>query len=245
MSIGSHTDQNPSMGRELISLREFEHTQKYPDSELIRLGIGDTTKPIPDIITSAMAEELRQAIAETFYEDTGVKGDEIFVSDGAQSGISRLQLLFGSNVTIAVQNPSFPCLLLMEARNLSLKSLVQERLQSKSHLSPSLQGSRVSGLALNAVVDYYKDNAKMICDALASVGLKVYGGRNAPYVWVHFPGLKSWDVFAEILEKAHVITVPGRGFGPGGEEFIRISTFGHRESIAEASRRLKSLFIHN
>lgn len=91
-----------------------------------------------------------------------------------------------------------------------------------------------------SVVDYYKENATILLDTFASMGLKAYGGVNAPYVWVHFPGRKSWDVFNEILEKTHIITVPGSGFGPGGEEYIRVTAFGHRECILEASSRLRS-----
>ncbi|MCI21153.1 LL-diaminopimelate aminotransferase chloroplastic-like, partial [Trifolium medium] len=68
-----------------------------------------------------------------------------------------------------------------------------------------------------------------------------YGGKNAPYVWVRFPGSKSWDVFAGILENTHIITIPGSGFGPGGEGYIRLSAFGQRDSIIEASERLKYL----
>lgn len=92
------------------------------------------------------------------------------------------------------------------------------------------------------MVNYYKENAKILVETFTSLGLKVYGGLNAPYVWVHFPGSKSWDIFGEILEKTDVITVPGSGFGPGGEEFIRVTAFGHRENIIEASRRMKNLF---
>lgn len=58
--------------------------------------------------------------------------------------------------------------------------------------------------AVHSVVDYYKENTKILIDTLASLGIKVYGGINAPYVWAHFPGRKSWDVFAEILEKTHI-----------------------------------------
>ncbi|KAG8097204.1 hypothetical protein GUJ93_ZPchr0013g36237 [Zizania palustris] len=63
-----------------------------------------------------------------------------------------------------------------------------------------------------------------------SLGKEVYGGADSPYVWVRFPGRRSWDVFAEIIEKTHVITVPGtgRGFGLGGEGFIRVSAFNSR-----------------
>ncbi|KAK9903024.1 hypothetical protein M0R45_001322 [Rubus argutus] len=112
-----------------IFMRENLHTQKYPNARVIRLGIGNTTEPIPDIITSTMAEHanalstvegyrgygaeqghmaLRMAIAEKLYHNMGIQGDEIFVSDGAQCDISRLQMLLGSNVTVAVQDPSFP-----------------------------------------------------------------------------------------------------------------------------------------
>ena len=95
--------------------------------------------------------------------------------------------------------------------------------------------------AVQSHVDNYMENARILVDALTSLGLTVYGGKNAPYVWVHFPGSKSWNVSAEILEKTHMITVPGSGFGPGGEEYIRISAFGQRDSIIEASERFKCL----
>ena len=77
--------------------------------------------------------------------------------------------------------------------------------------------------ALNGVIDTYRENAKIIFDTFASLGFKVYGGKNAPYIWVQFPGLRYWDVFVEILEKAHVITVPGRGFGHNGEECLKMA----------------------
>ncbi|KAL6964308.1 aldolase [Sarracenia purpurea var. burkii] len=96
--------------------------------------------------------------------------------------------------------------------------------------------------AMFSTIDHYKENAQILLNTFASLGLKAYGGVNAPYIWVHFPGSRSWDVFTEILEKTHIITVPGSGFGPGGEEFIRLTAFGLRETILKASTRLKSLF---
>lgn len=96
---------------------------------------------------------------------------------------------------------------------------------------------------MRSMVDYYQENTQILIDTFSSLGLKAYGGVNAPYVWVHFPGRRSWDVFSEILQKTDIITVPGSGFGPGGEEFIRVGAFGHRETILEASKRLKSLFL--
>ena len=96
--------------------------------------------------------------------------------------------------------------------------------------------------AMRDVIGFYKENTEIIVDTFTSLGFNVYGAKNAPYVWVHFPDRNSWDVFAEILEKANVVTTPGSGFGPGGEGFVGVSTFGHRENIIEAARRLKQLY---
>ncbi|KAJ7006493.1 LL-diaminopimelate aminotransferase [Populus alba x Populus x berolinensis] len=324
--------------------------------------------------------ELRMAIAETLYRGTGVKGNEIFVSDGAQCDISRLQMLLGSNVKVAVQDPSFPAYIdtsvivgqsgKLEDKTGKYSDIVYMNCGAENNFFPDLSttprtdiiffcspnnptGSAASwqqleqlvdfakrngsiivydsayaayisdesprsifeipgakevaieissfskfagftgvrlgwtvvpeelkysngfpviedfnrivctcfngasnivqagGLACLSrdgyqavcnVVDYYKENAKILVEAFASLGLKVYGGKNAPYVWVHFPGMSSWSVFNEILEKTHVVTVPGRGFGPGGEEYIRVSAFCHRENMMEASLRMKKLF---
>jgi LL-diaminopimelate aminotransferase len=96
--------------------------------------------------------------------------------------------------------------------------------------------------AMRGVIGFYKENTNIIVDTFDSLGFKVYGGKSAPYVWVHFPGQNSWDVFSEILEKTHVVTTPGSGFGPGGEGFVRVSAFGHRENVLEACRRFKQLY---
>ncbi|KAG8639777.1 aminotransferase ALD1, chloroplastic-like isoform X1 [Manihot esculenta] len=384
-----------------ISMHELQHIRKYPDAKLINLGIGDTTKPIPEIISVSMAEyaralstvegyrgygaeqgnkALRKAIAETFYKNVQVKDSEVFVSDGSQCDIARLQLLLGSNVTVAVQDPSFPAyidtsVIMGQAGDFEEKSgkfgnieymkcgpqnnffpeLAKTRrtdiiffcspnnptgyAATRQQLEELVKFAKANGsiiifdsayavyvtddsprsifeipgakevaievssfskfagftgvrlgwtvvpeelcfsngfpvindfnrivctcfngasniaqagglaclssegfMAVCSVVDYYRENAKILLKTLKSLGLKVYGGENAPYVWAQFPGSKSWDVFDDILEKAHVITVPGSGFGPGGEEFMRISAFGHRETILEASKRLKGLF---
>ncbi|XP_030453623.1 probable LL-diaminopimelate aminotransferase, chloroplastic [Syzygium oleosum] len=383
-----------------ISIREAEHSEKYPHAKLIKLGIGDTTRPIPHVITSAMAQkalalstdigytgygdeqgnkDLREVIANVVYKDKGVKWDEVFISDGAQCDISRLQMLLGSGVTIAVQDPTFPAYVdssiivgqagkfqeetgkyqnivymrgcpendffpdltttpqtdviffcspnnptgtaasrpqlerLVEFAKANGSIIVHDSAYSSyiSDESPrsifeipganevaieissfskfaGFTGVRLGwtvvpkelkysngfpvmkdfnrivctcfngassiaqagGLAclsadgyqaLCRSIDYYHENVDIIVDAFTSLGLKVYGGKNAPYAWVHFPGRSSWEVFDEILERAHVVTVPGAGFGPGGEGYIRVSAFGHRESMLEASRRLKSL----
>jgi LL-diaminopimelate aminotransferase len=86
-----------------------------------------------------------------------------------------------------------------------------------------------------AVIDRYMANAATIRQGLEAVGLTVYGGTNAPYVWVKCPpGYDSWAFFDRLLREAHVITTPGSGFGPAGEGFLRLSAFGHPESIEAA-----------
>ncbi|CAN4100669.1 unnamed protein product [Withania somnifera] len=384
-----------------IARRRSAHMLKHPDAQIISLGIGDTTEPIPEFITSAMAQrahelstlkgysgygaeqgekQLRASIASTYYANVGLEEDEIFVSDGAKSDISRLQVLFGSNVTMAVQDPSYPAyvdssvimgqtgqfqkdvekygnIAYMKCTpengffpNLSsvprtdiiffcspnnptgaaasreqLTKLVQFAKDNGSILvydsayamyicddSPksifeipgakevaievssfskyagftgvrlgwtaipkallysdgfpvakdfnrivctSFNGAsniaQAGGLAclspegfkaMMDVVGYYKENTKIIMETFNSLGYKVYGGKNAPYVWVQFPGRSSWEVFSEILEKTHVVTTPGSGFGPGGEGFVRVSAFGHRENVVEACRRFKELY---
>ncbi|KAL5583064.1 hypothetical protein UlMin_015506 [Ulmus minor] len=375
-----------------ISMHELRRVEKYPDAKLISLGIGDTTEPIPEIISSSMADfalglstsggyrgygpeqgnkALRKAISKIMYKDGLVKDTEVFISDGSQCDITRLQLVLGSKLTVAVQDPSFPAYIdssviigqagtfKEEARKYQnieymhcgpknsffpdlsttsktdiiffcspnnptghaatqnqLELLVEFARENGSIIifdsayatyikddSPrsifEIPGARevaieissfskfagftgirlgwtvipnellfsngfpvikdfnrivctcfngasniaqAGGLAclssegfsaVQSVVDYYMDNAKILVKTFAYLGIKAYGGTNAPYVWVHFPGSK----------KAHIITVPGSGFGPGGEEYLRLGAFGHREMILEACKRLENLFI--
>ncbi|PWA78738.1 pyridoxal phosphate (PLP)-dependent transferases superfamily protein [Artemisia annua] len=96
--------------------------------------------------------------------------------------------------------------------------------------------------AMHEMAGFYKENTQIILNTFKSLGFKVYGGKDCPYVWVHFPGQSSWDVFNDILEKTNVVTLPGNGFGPGGEGFIRVSGFGHRNNVLEACQRFKKLY---
>ncbi len=92
------------------------------------------------------------------------------------------------------------------------------------------------GLAeARALIAYYMENARIIRDGMQKVGLEVYGGDNAPYVWVKGPqGMGSWDLFDVFLTQCNVIVTPGSGFGPAGEGYVRLSAFGHRENIEQA-----------
>ncbi len=92
-----------------------------------------------------------------------------------------------------------------------------------------------------ALVAHYMGNADLIAKGLAAQGIASCGGDNAPYLWAAFPGRSSWEVFEEILERCHVVTTPGSGFGPCGEGFVRFSAFGRREDVVEAVGRLVRL----
>ncbi len=90
------------------------------------------------------------------------------------------------------------------------------------------------------LVDYYMANAKIIRTGLESLGIKCYGGDNAPYVWLRTPGgMKSWEFFDKLLNEANVVGTPGSGFGPSGEGFFRLSSFGRRENVERAVQAIK------
>jgi LL-diaminopimelate aminotransferase len=91
------------------------------------------------------------------------------------------------------------------------------------------------------IIDLYLRNAATIREGLRALGLTVYGGENAPYVWVKCPpGLTSWDFFDKLLREASVVTTPGAGFGAQGEGFLRLSAFGHPENIAAAVESIRT-----
>ena len=95
---------------------------------------------------------------------------------------------------------------------------------------------------LKGLVDYYMENARLIREGLSSMGYTVYGGVNAPYIWLKTPdGMKSWDFFDYLLEKANVVGTPGSGFGPHGEGFFRLTAFGTHENTRAALERFKAL----
>ncbi|MBW4531175.1 MAG: LL-diaminopimelate aminotransferase [Aphanothece saxicola GSE-SYN-MK-01-06B] len=95
---------------------------------------------------------------------------------------------------------------------------------------------------VRALVGFYMDNAAIIRRELAAAGLQVYGGEQAPYVWIKTPdGLDSWGFFDHLLGKAHVVGTPGSGFGAAGEGYFRLSAFNSRANVDEAMRRIRAL----
>jgi LL-diaminopimelate aminotransferase len=93
------------------------------------------------------------------------------------------------------------------------------------------------------LVGFYMDNAQIIREKLTAANLAVYGGINAPYVWVKTPhGLSSWEFFDKLLETVNVVGTPGSGFGAAGEGYFRISAFNSRKNVEEAMQRITDKF---
>lgn len=381
----------------LIQQRSQELLKKDPSARLISLGVGETTQPLPPVLVEAMVKQvqalgheetyesygselgkpaLREKIAQVLYEGR-VNAEDIFVSDGSNCDIGRLQVLFGSQATIAVQDPSYPsyvstavlmgqtgaydskrqgyqgihylpcsaenaffpdlsdipersviffcspnnptgtaathsqlkqlvdtaraknCLIVFDAvyaafiRDPSLPRSIFEIEGAKEVAIESGSFSKMAGFtgvrlgwtvvpkelrfnngspvqkdweqvmcaffnaasnisqagglailspegleACEQLVSRYMTNTVKLKQCCESLGLSCYGGDHAPYIWVKVPGMKSWEAFDWVLNQAHVITVPGLGFGMAGEGYIRLSGFAKQADIEEASQRL-------
>jgi LL-diaminopimelate aminotransferase len=102
--------------------------------------------------------------------------------------------------------------------------------------SPEGQG-QVKGL-----INFYMENAAIIRRELSAAGLAVYGGQQAPYVWLQTPsGMDSWGFFDHLLTNAHVVGTPGSGFGAAGEGYFRLSAFNSRANVEAAMERIRNL----
>jgi LL-diaminopimelate aminotransferase len=384
----------PEINKRKKALLETDQT-----ANVISLGIGNTTEPITPHIAKALKDaaaamgtikgysgygdeqgmsELRAKIAQKMYRGI-VSPQEVFVSDGAKCDIGRMQLMFGADVQIAVQDPSYPVyvdgsviigatgdydrsagqfakitylrcapendffpdlskaartdliyfcspnnptgavatreqletlvsfakanksIIIFDsayseyvgdkklpksifeidgARDVAIEissfskfigytgirlgwSVVPSDLEYEDGAKVISDWNRISTTVFNgasniaqlgaiaalddrglkemrSTICYYMRNARAIKEALTSMGIRSFGGENSPYIWADFPGKKSWDVFSDILNKAHVVTTPGSGFGPAGDGFVRFSAFGHKEDIDEALRRLRA-----
>ncbi len=98
-------------------------------------------------------------------------------------------------------------------------------------------------MQIRDTISYYQNNARIIREGLQQAGFTVYGGVNAPYIWLETPkGMGSWELFDLLLDQAGVATTPGAGFGPSGEGYIRLTAFGDTASAQEAVERIKNVF---
>ena len=90
-------------------------------------------------------------------------------------------------------------------------------------------------------INYYKENASMMRSGLETAGFTVYGGIDAPYIWLKTPcGMGSWEFFDRLLHEVNVVGTPGVGFGPSGEGYFRLTAFGQHDATAEAMERIRN-----
>ena len=95
---------------------------------------------------------------------------------------------------------------------------------------------------VKGLVNYYMQNCDTILNGLKDTNLKMFGGINAPYIWLKTPdNMTGWDFFDFLLEKANVVGTPGEGFGPGGNGYFRLTAFGKHEKTVEAVKRIRSV----
>jgi LL-diaminopimelate aminotransferase len=399
------TKRNPNLAKLIsgylfpeIHKRKVAFMEQNPGAKVISLGIGDTTEPIPVSIARGLSEaaqrlgtpegyqgygpekggtRLREMIASTVYKGL-VHPDAVFVSDGSKCDIGRLQVLFGPDATVALQDPTYPAYVdsavvsgktgqydysrsqysqvvympclpendffpalnntprtdiifycspnnptgavtsrenlealvkfakknhsiiiydaayahfihdqslpksiyeIEGAKEVAIElgsfskmagftgvrlgwSIVPEELKFDDGSTVNRDWHRIhhtffngasniaqaGGLAalqpqgwqeVLAQTRFYLENAHLLRQVFAERGIEVHGGEHAPYLWARFPGQSSWEVFEDLLDKAHLVSTPGAGFGPAGESFLRFSAFGHRATILEAADRLR------
>ncbi len=93
---------------------------------------------------------------------------------------------------------------------------------------------------IRRLVEFYLENARLVREGLESQGVTVYGGVNAPYVWLKTPGnATSWDFFDQLLDRGHLVGTPGSGFGASGEGYFRLSAFNSRDNVEQAVERFR------
>ncbi|MFH0939285.1 MAG: aminotransferase class I/II-fold pyridoxal phosphate-dependent enzyme, partial [Planctomycetota bacterium] len=95
---------------------------------------------------------------------------------------------------------------------------------------------------MREVIDFYMTNARIIRENLVALGWQVFGGVNAPYLWIRTPSNKSsWEFFDQLLRDVNIVITPGSGFGASGEGYFRISAFNTRSNVEEAMHRIRRI----
>ncbi|MER2147267.1 MAG: LL-diaminopimelate aminotransferase [Aerococcus urinaeequi] len=137
----------------------------------------------------------------------------------------------------------------LEIDGVSLLDLWKRRISTKFNGAPYIvqrageaSYSEEGKAQIEEMLAYYRRNAILIKEGLEEAGYEVFGGVNAPYVWLKTPqGMDSWDFFDFLLEKAQIVGTPGVGFGPSGAGYFRLTAFNTYEKTAEAVERIKAL----
>ena len=260
----AYVDANVMAGRKIVHLRSDIENGFLPepgpeceDADLLYLcspnnptGAVFTKEKLKkwvDYANSRCAVILFDAAYEAFIEDPGLP-HSIFEIDGARScaieicSLSKTAGFTGTRLGYTVIPKT------LERCGMNLNDMwVRNRTTKTNGVSYIIQkgGSSVFTVEgqreVQAHLDIYKENARVLMEALDAHGIWYCGGQNAPYVWMKCPdGLKSWDFFDRLLHDLQIVGTPGEGFGACGEGFFRFSTFGDPEDTREAADRLRN-----
>lgn len=195
------------------------------------------------IFDSAYKEYIRQDdLPRSVYEVEGAKEVAIEIrSFSKTAGFTGLRCAY-MVVPLALHGEGL-------GRQVSLNALWRRRHTTKYNGAPYVVQraaeavfSQQGKAEVKELINYYMTNAKIIKEGLNSLGLKAYGGENAPYIWLKLPdGMKSFDFFDILLSRANVVGTPGSGFGDCGEGYFRLTAFGSRENTLKAIERIEKL----
>lgn len=181
------------------------------------------------------------AIPHSIYEIEGARECAIefrsFSKNGGFTGVRCAYTIVPKTVTGAAADGSRVALHALWNRRHSTKfNGASYPVQKGAAALFSVEGKQ----QVASLIEHYMTNARLLREAAKSAGLPVFGGENAPYVWVGCPeGLSSWDMFDHMLVEAQVVITPGSGFGSAGEGYFRISAFNSRANVEEVCRRLR------
>lgn len=181
-------------------------------------------------------------IPHSIYELDGARQVAVefhsFSKTAGFTGIRCGYMVIPSEVTMSTRS----------GNRIALNPLWQRRQSTKfngtSYLSQRAAEAVYSpegSVQVQQTIDYYMQNAQVMLNTLRQQGFTVYGGEDAPYLWVKVPeGMTSWSFFDTLLHNAHVVCTPGVGFGPSGEGYVRLTAFGHHEATLIALQRIQT-----
>ena len=225
----------------------------YPNNPTGTVASKATLQAWVDYARSNNALILFDAAYEAFISDPSIP-HSIFEIDGAKECAIEFRS-FSKNVGFT----GVRCALTVVPKELKAKTSTGEQV-ALHQLWSRRQSTKFNGASfivqkgaaaayttegreqMRSLIDFYMTNARLLREGLQSIGIAVFGGENAPYVWLKTPnGLSSWDFFDQLLSKAHLVGTPGSGFGAAGEGYFRLSAFNSRANVEEALQRFTSV----
>ncbi len=225
----------------------------YPNNPTGVVATKETLKKWVDYAIENKAIILYDAAYEAFITDPGIPRS-IYEIEGARDvaiefrSFSKTAGFTGTRCAFTVV-PKTLTVKSSAGNDVSLHQLWNRRQSTKFNgVSYVIQKgaeavySEAGQKQVKELVAFYLENARLLREGLEKIGIEVYGGVNAPYVWLKTPeGLGSWEFFDELLEKANLVGTPGSGFGAAGEGYFRLSAFNSRENVEEAVKRIQKL----